>query len=184
MSGNREWTIDLARKPDVPALIELRREAERWLAGEGIDQWTDKWMEIADEKTARAVRQRRAYVIKSRNDIVGTVTLGGPDEDLWRVSDGPALYLYKLIIARKHAGQGLGAMVLDWACDTAARFGYPWLRLDAWPSNPKLLDYYRAHGFRDVRIEEIPGRDTGALMQRRAEPTHTPGLVEAAPRIG
>lgn len=182
MSDGR-WTIGLARERDVPALIELRREAERWLAQAGIDQWTDKWIEVADEKAERAVRQRRAYVIAGKGEVAGTVTLGGPDEDLWRVSDGPALYLYKLIIARKYAGAGLGAMVIDWACDTAATFGYPWLRLDAWPSNPKLLDYYRAQGFEDVRVENVPGRDTGALMQRSAAPTPTPDLVEVVARI-
>jgi ribosomal protein S18 acetylase RimI-like enzyme len=173
-----KWTIGLAEHADVPALIELRREAERWLAAAGIDQWTEKWMSVADEKTIRAVRQRRAYAIASGAEIAATVTLGGPDEDLWHPSDGPALYLYKLIVARKYAGQGLGEMILDWACDTAADWGYPCLRLDAWPSNPKLLDYYRAHGFSDVRVATVEGRDTGAMMERPAVRISTPHLVE------
>lgn len=179
MKPETTWVISQAKEPDVADLIELRRESERWLASRGIDQWTDKWMDVADEKAHRAVRQRRAWIIKtSDGETAATVTLGGPDEDLWHVSDGPALYLYKLIVARRFAGLGLGAAVMDWACTQAAKYGYPYLRLDAWPSNPQLLDHYRRHGFRDVRIEHVPGRDTGALMQRRAKITPTPQLVD------
>lgn len=138
-----------------------------------------KWQDVADEKAARAARQQRAWVVLDQDDdISATVTLGGPDEDLWHPWDGPALYLYKLIVARRHAGLGLGAQIMDWACGKAASWGYPSLRLDAWPSNPALLDYYRTHGFTDIRTANVPGRDTGALMQRPAKPTPTPFLTE------
>jgi len=62
-----------------------------------------------------------------------TITLGGPDEDLWRIEDGPGLYMYKLIVARRYAGRRLGALITNWVCDKAARCGYPGSRLDAWP---------------------------------------------------
>jgi ribosomal protein S18 acetylase RimI-like enzyme len=180
MTADRKWVIRPAGDEDVPAMISLRREAEAWLARAGIDQWSVKWQRVADEKAARAARQQRAWVLldHDNDDIAATVTLGGPDEDLWHPSDGPALYLYKLIVARRLGGLGLGALVLDWACDQAARWGYPWLRLDAWPSNPALLSYYRAHGFTDVRIADVSGRDTGALMQRPAHATPTPNLTQ------
>jgi predicted N-acetyltransferase YhbS len=86
--------------------------------------------------------------------------------------------LYKLIVARRYAARSLGAMITNWACDKAARFGYPWLRLDAWPTNPRLLDYYRNQGFTHVHTVHVPGRDTGVLMQRPAKITPTPGLTE------
>jgi GNAT superfamily N-acetyltransferase len=179
MTDDSKWVIRPAADADLPAIISLRREAETWLAQAGIEQWTAKWQDVADQKAARNLRQQRTWVtLDQHDDIAATVTLGGPDEDLWRPWDGPALYLYKLIVARRHAGQDLGAMILDWACGKAANWGYPSLRLDAWPANPALLDYYRAHGFHDVRTAVVPGRDTGALMQRPAQPTPSPRLVE------
>lgn len=178
MNAQTIWTIRQATEADVADMIELRRESERWLAGRGITQWTEKWQDVADEKAARAARQRRAWVTKDAGgDTVATLTLGGPDEDLWHPCDGPGLYLYKLIVSRAHSGLGLGAVLLDWACTQAAKWGYPWLRLDAWPTNPGLLDYYRDHGFIDVRVAHVPGRDTGALMQRAAVEAETPRLV-------
>jgi ribosomal protein S18 acetylase RimI-like enzyme len=179
VSAEKSWIIRQAEPSDVKDMVALRRESEQWLASRGIDQWTEKWQSVADEKAARATRQRRAWIVTSAaGATAGTVTLGGPDEDLWHPSDGPALYLYKLIVSRDFAGLGVGAVVLDWACTRAAEWGYPWLRLDAWPTNPQLLDYYRAHGFSDVRVEHVEGRDTGALMQRRAAAIVTPTLVD------
>lgn len=160
--------IRLATASDVPAMVAMRREAEAWLADRGIEQWTSKWIEVGNEKLERATRQRRAWVIDLDGDVGATVTLGGPDEDLWHIEDGPALYLYKMIVARRHANCGIGKIILDWAVDQATRHGYPWLRLDTWPTNAALMDYYQRHGFTHVRTECVPGRDTGALFQRPA----------------
>jgi ribosomal protein S18 acetylase RimI-like enzyme len=171
---NESPIIRRAKAPDVPAMVGLRREAERWLAERGIEQWTAKWIDVGDEKIARATRQQRAWVVEVAGDVGATVTLGGPDEDLWTVEDGPALYLYKLMVARRYAGNGLGTAVIEWAVDQAARHGYPWLRLDVWPSNPGIQDYYRGHGFEHVRTVNVPGRDTGALYQRAAVHTSPP----------
>jgi ribosomal protein S18 acetylase RimI-like enzyme len=179
---NAPQVIRRAGEADVPAMVTLRREAEQWLDERGIEQWTQKWTKVGDEKLQRATRQGRAWVLEyARQDaeIAATVTLGGPDEDLWTVEDGPALYLYKLMVARRYAGHGLGALILDWAVDQAAQYGYPCLRLDVWPNNTGLRDYYRAQGFSHVRTADVPGRDTGALYQRPAIPTATPQLITA-----
>lgn len=179
MSSEPTWVISMARKHDVQDLIGLRREAERWLEAAGIDQWTPKWRDVADKKAERAIRQNRAWIVKTRGGVtVATVTPGGPDEDLWHPQSGPGLYMYKLIVARAAAGQGLGAALMDWCASRAAEWGYEWLRLDCWPSNPRLLDYYRANGWEDVRTVHAPGRDTGALMQRPARVTPTPCLID------
>jgi ribosomal protein S18 acetylase RimI-like enzyme len=166
-----------ATEEDVPAMVGLRREAEDWLAARGIEQWTQKWTSVGDEKLARAARQRRAWVVDNNDAVAATVTLGGPDEDLWQIEDGPALYLYKLMVARAHAGTGIGAAILDWACDRAARHGYPVLRLDIWPNNHGLAAYYQRHGFQHVRTVTVPGRDTGALFERPAAVAPLPRLA-------
>jgi GNAT superfamily N-acetyltransferase len=174
---NAQHVLRLASEGDVPAMVTMRREAEQWLADRGIEQWTEKWVQVGDEKLHRATRQRRAWVLEVDGEVGATFTLGGPDEDLWSVDDGPALYLYKMMVARRHAGTGLGELLLNWAVDKAARHGYPWLRLDTWPNNTGLRAYYKQQGFSHVRTVRVPGRDTGALFQRPAIPTETPQLI-------
>ncbi|MFF0526553.1 GNAT family N-acetyltransferase [Actinomadura nitritigenes] len=175
------YRLRRAEPADVPALVALRREAEQWLAGRGIEQWTAKWTTVGAEKLERATRQGRAWLVEADvGDVAGTVTLGGPDEDLWRIEDGPALYLYKLMVARRHGGRGLGGLLIDWVCDQAVSHGYPAVRLDIWPNNHALGAYYERHGFRHVRTVDVPGRDTGALYERPARAAQAERLAMLA----
>ncbi|GGN96281.1 hypothetical protein GCM10010112_87400 [Actinoplanes lobatus] len=71
-----------------------------------------------------------------------------------------------MIVARSHAGLGIGGKLLAWVSEKAAEAGRHWLRLDAWRTNPHLHAYYLGHGFRHVRTIDLPHRGSGALFQR------------------
>ena len=118
-------------------------------------------------------------------DVIATVTLNTrPDLDFWNPdTDGPALYLYKLLLAREYGGQGIGSDICDWSVDQAARRGLPWLRLDVWRTNTGLQRYYLDQGFDHMRTKEVEGRDSGACFQRRAEPTPVPQIITAGVTI-
>lgn len=163
-------TIRRANGDDLPAIIALRTESEKWLADQGIEQWTAKWDDVGRRKLSDSVRRREAWVIKDGGRTIATVTLNTrPDLDFWHPEvDGPALYLYKMLVSRKRSGEGVGVDILDWATDRAAKEGYPYLRLDVWRTNHALQHYYLANGFEYVRTEIVPGRDSGACFQRRA----------------
>lgn len=159
-----------ANASDVPALMALRTEAEGWLPSLGTDQWSDaetgsraiaKWQETIDDG--------RAWVVSNHDgDVVGTVSRGAADRDFWRIDDRPetAFHLYKLITARSTAGQGLGSLILDWACRVAALEGRDWVRIDCWRSNTGLQRYYEGLGFMHVRTEAPGHRRSGWLAQR------------------
>ncbi|MGC4953854.1 GNAT family N-acetyltransferase [Actinomadura citrea] len=163
-------SIRRANDDDLPDIIALRSESEKWLAEQGIEQWTSKWDEVGRRKLRDSVQRREAWVVEDEGQTIATVTLNTrPDLDFWRPEvDGPALYLYKMLVARKRSGEGVGAEILDWATDRAAKDGFPYLRLDVWRTNHALQRYYLANGFEHVRTEVVPGRDSGACFQRRA----------------
>ncbi|HEX5881190.1 MAG TPA: GNAT family N-acetyltransferase [Actinomycetota bacterium] len=81
----------------------------------------------------------------------------------------------RAVLDRAHAGQGLGAELLDWAGTKAADEGADWLRVDAWTTNEHLQHYYLRQGFTYVRTVVLPHNPSGALFQRPAEriPPHT-----------
>lgn len=103
----------LAVESDTERVIGLRTESERWLAERGIQQWTAKWDEIGREKIRRNIANRETWVFETGGQVVATVTLNKrPDLDFWDPeADGPALYMYKLLVARSQAGRGLGVHV-------------------------------------------------------------------------
>lgn len=163
------YTIRPATDDDFDALIELRSYAEAWLRAAGIEQWTDH------NRGARVIRAgiqdgTSRVVLNDQGDVIASLTLAGPDPDFWGPGDQPdsALYLYKFMLGDKARGTGLGDALLDWACQQAQDQGKTWLRLDCWRTNTGLQTYYAKRGFQLIRTMVVPGRNSGALMQRPA----------------
>ena len=83
---------------------------------------------------------------------------------------------------RRAAGRNLGARLLDWAGDRAARSGHKWLRLDVHRHNHDLQRYYERLGFTRVGTTIHPPRGSGALYQRAARiESGAATVIEARP---
>lgn len=163
---------------DIPTVFALLNDAAAWLASRGIVQWPaqfdrdDGWRAARIEKY---VADGYTYLASDLFGPLGTLTLTpNADPDFahgW--PDGPdhALYVYRMATVRRAAGRGIGALMLDWAADRAARDGYAWLRLDVHRDNPALQGYYERLGFAQVSeivaaAEDGKTRGSGALYQR------------------
>ena len=161
-----------AAEADVPALLALRAEAEGWLRTKDTDQWSDpETGERAISKWRASIDEGRAWVVVGdRDEVLATVSRGPVDRDFWTDADRPetALYLYKLIVARKASGRQLGARVIDWMSRLATLEGRNWVRIDTWRTNTGLHAYYEQLGFGHVRTEAPPHRLSGWLAQRPA----------------
>jgi len=160
--------------------MALRTEAEQWLTTQGTDQWSDPETGArAIDKWRQSIDEGRSWVIVDADGgALATVSRGPVDRDFWHDSDGPetALYLYKLIVARKCAGTGLGGRVLDWAAQVAALEGRAWVRIDVWRTNTGLQSYYERNGFTHVRTESPSHRRSGWLAQRPTAGAAMPNL--------
>ncbi|MGW4694747.1 GNAT family N-acetyltransferase [Kitasatospora cineracea] len=166
------YQVRLATPDDVPALMEMRTEAEQWLAEMGIDQWSDPDLgERAMQSWLKRIELGSTWVVLNGSSrIAATVSRGRADMDFWNETDDPhsAFYIYKLIVSRAEAGNHLGARILDWASVIAAAEGKAWLRLDVWRNNKGLQKYYEKNGFAHVRTEAPSHRLSGWLGQRQA----------------
>lgn len=169
---------------EVPDVLAMRDEAAAWLAARGSDQWSAPWPD-AEQMTAgvrRAVDAGDVWVVQDGDDLVATLTLDTwANPDLWTTAEAnePARYVHRLIVRRRTAGTGLGAELLNWCGDHAARAGARWLRLDAWTTNRDLQQYYLDHGFTHVRTRRLAHNPSGALFQRPARKRSTPRLCRA-----
>ncbi|MFI0742499.1 GNAT family N-acetyltransferase [Streptomyces sp. NPDC021100] len=163
--------ITRASLADLPRLRQFRLEAAAWLSARGSDQWSTPY---PDELLAESVMAGDVYLLKdsATSEATATVTLDSTaDPALWTDEEArePALYVHKLTLAAPGAGGGLGARLLDWCGDQAARRGAVLLRLDAWTTNASLHTYYRRLGFEHIRTVHGPGTyGSGWLAQRPA----------------
>lgn len=174
-------TIRLASEHDMQAVLNLREEAARWLETIGSDQWQTVWptLERQNERIRKSIVAGETSMLYSGSSLVGTVAVDEfSDPSLWTPAEQaePAYYMHRLIIARSYAGQGLGAKILDWCCDKAARSEKEWIRVDVWTSNTRLQNYYLDRKFSHVRTlnTDYP---SGALFQRPAEEIADLGLI-------
>lgn len=170
-----------AEEADLPRLLKFRTDAATWLSRLGIDQWANPF---PASHILASIRAGEVFLIKETptSDASATVTLDrDADARLWMPDEQaePALYLHKLAVDRKSAGDGLGMRIIDWAGDQAARAGARWLRLDAWTTNPRLHRYYLAQGFTHVRTSTEPGVVSGWAAQRPACRNNAHGLAQA-----
>lgn len=170
--------IRSARPDELDVVLDLFHEAAVWLAARGLDQWQrgPRTERIRQDIEAGAVF---LVVDQDTDEVVGTLTIDTrADPDFWTDADDPksALYLHRMIVSPRHHGRRIGEAMTTWAEHFGAALGYRWLRLDAWRTNPALIDYYASRGWQHVRTVEPPWRESGALFQR---PTAT---VPAATR--
>ena len=174
------YLIRPAMPDDLQAVLALRSEAEQWLAEVGIVQWTPDYGQYAVGVLTDWVRSGAAWVVDDGCRVVATVSaMNVPDLDFWGWADPvdrlDAVYLGKMIVARSHAGLGLGDAILNWASLRAASAQVQWLRIDVRRDNLKLQGYYLSRGFAHVRTWHAPGRRTeSGWMAQRPAGTVTP----------
>ncbi|MFG2210521.1 GNAT family N-acetyltransferase [Streptomyces sp. NPDC048638] len=156
---------------DIPRLLKFRTDAARWLQAHGSDQWSTPY---PPELLLESVTAGEVYLFlpTPRAAPVATVTLDRKAEPvLWTEEERrePALYVHKLTLAQPGSGGGLGARILNWCGDQAARGGARWLRLDAWTTNTRLHAYYENLGFTHLRTVHDPeAYESGWVAQRPA----------------
>jgi GNAT superfamily N-acetyltransferase len=167
-------TLRQATPGEHDVILELLSDSIRWLQGMGIDQWARPWPnEVGrNERIAQDLSEGKTWVALDGTTVAGTITIDPADNGVWprdiRLEN--AVYVRKVIVRRCYAGLGLGARLLDWACDVAAHaHEASWIRIDVWTTNRQLHAYYRRQGFRFRDLAENPDYPSRALFERSTD---------------
>lgn len=154
----------------------LRDQAELWLAGLGIDQFTaspesksafahDDIDRLFDAGQFVAFPQSTDVGAKIPGSIGALAAITEPDPDFWTPEEmaEPQAYLSRFLTAEH--GRHYGTNLLFQIERLEQYRGSHWIRLDCWRTNKKLHDYYIRHRFERVRTQIVPGRMSGELFQ-------------------
>jgi len=147
-----------AAADDLLVILGLIDEAATWLRTRNTDQWARPWPnQVArDARVRQGIRGGNTWIAEEQGTPVATLTYRPHGSHaLWTQPerDEPAVYVSRLIVAREAAGLGIGAAMIDWAGQQAARdWGAQWIRIDVWTTNMALHNYYQGTGFRFCRI--------------------------------
>lgn len=161
----RGWRVRAATAADVEAVVDLLNEAGARLASRGLDQWGVGWMNC--QRMLPMIERGQTWLADDDSGVpFVTVSLSEePDPDFWTPEEQktPALYMNKLASRVRGAGE----WAMKWALHHASTLGYEVVRLDAWATNTRLHEYYRARGWTHLRTMHVPGRRSGALFEKK-----------------
>jgi GNAT superfamily N-acetyltransferase len=163
---SKPYLMHWAGRADLPEVMALLEERRRWLHEQGSDQWSPD--RAFATRMAHSVDRRETLLLRDEGVSIATVTVAPEgDPDFWTPDElkESALYLGKMASAVCRSGEGLGALMLSWAQDWAARSGFDSLRWDVWRTNDELQDYYRSLGGHYLRTVPAAHRWSGALFQ-------------------
>lgn len=133
-----------ATPADVPDLISLRDELAGWLIGRGIQQWEPG--DFPEEHLGKWVGDGGVRTLREDGRLVATIAVLNEDP-IWSPDGVSAGYVHVLMVARSHAGRGLGSAVLAAAEQTIHENGRDWVRLDAVAMNHRLIRWYLHQGY-------------------------------------
>jgi ribosomal protein S18 acetylase RimI-like enzyme len=138
-------TVAKAGPDDFDTVAAILANVQAWMIRRGITLWAtpfpDDWI---DEK----INAGEFHIASCQGVPVAVVRLLWADPLIWDDWDqGDAGYVHTMAVHRDHAGQGLGARLLDWAAAQVRSSGRQYLRLDCRADNPTLNTYYQRLGF-------------------------------------
>jgi GNAT superfamily N-acetyltransferase len=156
------------------AILRLINEASTWLRTKDTDQWAEPW----PSKKARNGRIRRdladgkTWIVWDGKTPAATITVADrANPHVWSGCEcdlsEPAVYVHRLVTARRYADRGLGAYLIKWAGKRGQLLNsVKWIRIDVWTSNEALHQYYKMAGFEPCGRCTDPAYPSGALFQK------------------
>jgi GNAT superfamily N-acetyltransferase len=167
----------------MPVILRLIQEAANWLRVKDTDQWARPWPDQVglDSRISSALRQSTTWICWDGIIPAATITADLQQDPYWSEANPAeaAVYIHRLVVSRKYAGQGLGSALLDWAGLAARRESEArWIRLSAWTTNQNLHEYYQRQGFAFIGFHPDPDYPSRARFQK---PTANLSLIGLAP---
>lgn len=158
--------IETTGEAELDAFVELLESLGRWLWERDIPQWEPGTQRRLKPLFAHWLRTGILLVARDDAGLTAGCIVSRSAVDGWADDPAEAAYLYKLGVARRAAGRGLGDAVIEAAAGWARERGLPRLRLDCWDGNTVLRSYYRARGFAELAAVPAQGFHV-RLFERR-----------------
>jgi GNAT superfamily N-acetyltransferase len=171
---------------NLKAVLGLVEDAREWLWTKDTDQWAAPWPDerSRDTRVLKGLQSGTTWIVWDGDIPAATVTTTPRrNSAVWSEPactcdlTERAVFVHRLIAARKYAGLGLGAELIDWAGLRGQRlYGAKWIRIDVWATNKGLHDYYLKTGFAPCGFCMDPSYPSSALFQKPVSVIRKPSV--------
>ncbi|KAJ0421412.1 hypothetical protein BJY00DRAFT_108705 [Aspergillus carlsbadensis] len=178
------FTMRKAEPSDLEDVLSILHARVDWLRNQGNKQWTTSGS--FRHRMTNFITDGHTWVLidESQNETVATITVETEaDARYWTETEKqtPALYISKMATAIYRRGERLGKLLLAWSRDLAARMGLEVVRWDAWRTNTRLHDWYRATGARHVRMAGIENPGKNLWIELEASESQVEDVMKISP---
>lgn len=134
--------------------VSILKEAAQWLIDRGMGHWSVDDFRVADFEAAGEAGE--LVVGFEGAEAAAVMLLQSSDAMYWPTeARDAALYIHKLAVRRRSAGQRWSAHMVEWAAAQARARAIARLRLDTLPGSG-LQALYESYGF--VAVDQYPIR--------------------------
>ena len=147
-------TVRQAQPADAPVVEDMLVEAARWVDALGEIMWEEG--ELAPERIAAEIAAGQFFVAEADGEPAGAIRFQLEDRLFWPdLTDDDSAFVHRLVVRRRHKGQGVSSALLHWAVDRARSMGKRYLRLDCDASRVRLRALYETFGFRFHSFRQV-----------------------------
>jgi len=147
-------TVRQAQPADAPVVEDMLVEAARWVDALGEIMWEEG--ELAPERIAAEIAAGQFFVAEADGEPAGAIRFQLEDRLFWPdLTDDDSAFVHRLVVRRRHKGQGVSSALLQWAFDRARSTGKRYLRLDCDASRVRLRALYETFGFRFHSFRQV-----------------------------
>jgi GNAT superfamily N-acetyltransferase len=178
-----QLSIHQAVPQDLDTVLDILREAARWLEDKGIGLWRDN--ELSAERIGADVHSGLYFLAECDSEPAGVIRYQLEDQLFWPdLSQEDSAFVHRLAVKRRFAGGDVSSALLLWAIARTHALGRRYLRLDCEASRPRLREIYERVGFRfhsnkhvgpyfvaryEFDVTDISRQTTGTLSIARSE---------------
>ena len=141
---------------DIPIIEGILLDAVRWLDASDLHLW--EVSQVSWESLLKNFKAEDFYIAFRDGCPAACMSIIDYDPGFWPdISKGEALFLHKIAVVRKYAGQGLLGEMVDFAKNKAKDADIRTIRLDCHRYRDKLRLAYEKQGFVCVAEERLFG---------------------------
>jgi ribosomal protein S18 acetylase RimI-like enzyme len=154
-----------ATSADLPGILGSLTSAARWSRERGEHGWP---VPFPEENVRPSLERGELYVAIRGGEVGGSFVLRWEDPAFWGPQPPVAGYLHQLAVRRDRPLRGLGRLLVGHAEGLVRSKGRARIRLDCVATNPSIIAYYTALGFRPVRVVPYPhGNEFDVLLMEK-----------------
>jgi GNAT superfamily N-acetyltransferase len=157
--------VKQASEKDIPVIESILLDAVHWMDENGLHQWEER--NVRWDSLSKHYAADDFYIAYDNGTPAACMALVDYDPVFWPdIPKGESLFIHKLAVLRKYAGQGYSIELIDFAKEKARQSGICAIRLDCHKNRLKVRAVYERHGFVCVGEKTLFGKYETAFYVR------------------